>query len=219
MIGERIRSIKDHLPDDVCLIAVSKTKPISSIKEAYEAGHRDFGENKAQEILEKQPNLPADIHWHFIGHLQTNKVKQIIDKTHLIHSVDRSNLFEEIENQASRIQRQVQVLLQFHIAEEETKHGFNYQEALSFLVSESYKNDKFVKVVGVMGMATFTENQNQIKQEFDHLKTIFQNIKSQFFADDDAFRVISMGMSGDYKIALSCGSNMIRIGSAIFGER
>ena len=203
----------------MCLVAVSKTKPTVDIQEAYEAGQRDFGENKAQELEEKFPILPLDIRWHFIGHLQTNKVKQIIDKTFLIHSVDRVNLFEELEKQASKINRTVRALLQFHIAREETKHGFEFQEVLDFLDSDLYRKAQFVKIVGVMGMATFTENAALIQEEFETLKGFFDQLKSSHFEDKPDFATISMGMSGDYELAIASGSNMIRVGSAIFGDR
>lgn len=219
MLADNLQQIKNALPDQVCLVAVSKTKPVSALQEAYTAGQRHFGENKAQELADKFQELPKDIHWHFIGHLQTNKVKQIIDKTYLIHSMDRPSLFDELEKQATKIGRTVDVLLQFHIAEEESKHGFSWDEAQDFLNSDAYRAAQHVRIVGVMGMATFTENQKQIAQEFATLKQYFDNLKTTHFAAQASFETISMGMSGDYDIAIACGSNMIRVGSAIFGAR
>lgn len=219
MIASNLNRILKELPAHVTLVAVSKTKPLALLQEAYNCGQRDFGENKAQEILDKFEHLPKDTRWHFIGHLQTNKVKQVIDKVHLIHSMDRESLFVELEKQAGKLNRIVDVLLQFHIAEEETKHGFSWDEAVTFLNSEFYKSAAHVRIVGVMGMATFTENRSQVQHEFETLKTYFETLKQDFFLDSDEFRVISMGMSGDYEIAIACGSNMVRVGSAIFGER
>ncbi len=219
MIAENLNQILKAIPKRVCLVAVSKTKPIAAIQEAYDAGQRDFGENKAQEVLDKFPALPKDIRWHFIGHLQTNKVKQIIDKTHLIHAMDRVSLFKELEKEASKIERKIDVLLQFHIADEESKHGFRWDEAVAFLNSELFQTTQNVSIVGVMGMATFTENQVQISNEFTTLKKYFDQLKNDFFKDSTNFHTISMGMSGDYSIAIDCGSTMIRVGSAIFGER
>ena len=219
MIAENLEKIKINIPTHVCLVAVSKTKPLELLREAYDAGQRDFGENKAQEVLEKYPHLPQDVRWHFIGHLQTNKVKQVIDKTFLIHSLDRISLFQELEKQAKKIARKIDVLIQFHIAEEETKHGFTFEEALQFLNSEIFKKSQFINIKGVMGMATFTENKEQITREFTTLKNYFEEIKASHFSDEDDFNTISMGMSGDYELAINCGSTMVRVGSAIFGTR
>jgi PLP dependent protein len=219
MIASNLNRILKELPAHVTLVAVSKTKPLALLQEAYNCGQRDFGENKAQEILDKFEHLPKDTRWHFIGHLQTNKVRQVIDKVHLIHSMDRESLFVELEKQAGKLNRIVDVLLQFHIAEEETKHGFSWDEAVTFLNSEFYKSASHVRIVGVMGMATFTENLAQVQLEFETLKSYYDTLKQDFFMDSDEFRVISMGMSGDYEIAIACGSNMVRVGSAIFGER
>lgn len=219
MIASRLKNILDKLPPHVTLVAVSKTKPAALIQEAYDCGQRDFGENKAQEILEKFDELPHDIRWHFIGHLQTNKVKQVIDKVHLFHSIDREGLFVELEKQAAKINRVVDVLLQFHIAQEDTKHGFLWEELTAFLSSEIYYKSTHVRVVGVMGMATFTENEEQIKQEFTALKSYFDALKSDHFKNDEAFSIVSMGMSGDFELAISCGSTMVRVGSSIFGGR
>jgi pyridoxal phosphate enzyme (YggS family) len=219
MIASNLNRILKELPAHVTLVAVSKTKPLALLQEAYNCGQRDFGENKAQEILDKFEHLPKDTRWHFIGHLQTNKVRQVIDKVHLIHSMDRESLFVELEKQSGKLNRIVDVLLQFHIAEEETKHGFSWDEAVTFLNSEFYKSASHVRIVGVMGMATFTENLAQVQLEFETLKSYYDTLKQDFFMDSDEFRVISMGMSGDYEIAIACGSNMVRVGSAIFGER
>lgn len=219
MIAEKIENIRKNIPNHVCLVAVSKTKPVDLLREAYEAGQRDFGENKAQEVLEKYPLLPHDVRWHFIGHLQTNKVKQIIDKTFLIHSLDRISLFQELEKQAKKIGTKTDVLIQFHIAEEETKHGFSFEEALQFLNSDVFNTSQFINIKGVMGMATFTENKEQITREFKTLKAYFEKIKASHFSEKADFDTISMGMSGDYELAIACGSNMVRVGSAIFGTR
>jgi len=219
MIVSNLQKIQSTLPAGVTLVAVSKTKPVSDIQSAYDCGQRDFGENKAQEIVEKYDQLPSDLRWHFIGHLQTNKIKQIIDKVYLIHSVDRPNLFEALEKGAAKIDRVVDVLLQFHIAQEESKHGFSWQEALEFLQTEFFQTAKHLRVVGVMGMATFTDNTSQIQKEFETLKTYFDTLKNSVFKDAKHFQVVSMGMSGDYELAMSCGSNMVRVGSAIFGGR
>lgn len=219
MIASNLISIKNALPSHVTLVAVSKTKPVSAILEAYGAGHRDFGENKAQEIIEKYEHLPKDTRWHFIGHLQTNKVKQVIDKVHLFHSMDRESLFDELEKQAAKLNRVVDVLLQFHIAEEETKHGFSWDEAVLFLNSQKFQNAKHVRVVGVMGMATYTDNQALIEEEFRTLKSYFEALQSTVFDGKTDFNIVSMGMSGDFELAIACGSNMVRVGSAIFGER
>jgi pyridoxal phosphate enzyme (YggS family) len=219
MIASNLKTILDVIPAHVTLVAVSKTKPVSMIQEAYDFGQRDFGENKAQEILDKFDKLPQDIRWHFIGHLQTNKVKQVIDKVHLIHSMDRESLFVELEKQAAKLNRVVDVLLEFHIAEEETKHGFSWDEALVFMNSDRVKNAQHVRIVGVMGMATFTEDEGQILAEFRTLKQYFDNLQSGFFKDSSDFSVVSMGMSGDYELAVECGSTMVRVGSAVFGGR
>jgi pyridoxal phosphate enzyme (YggS family) len=219
MIVENLKRVKDNLPDGVCLVAVSKTKPVALIQEAYDAGQRDFGENKAQEIFKKQPLLPKDIRWHFIGHLQTNKVKLILDKVFLIHSLDRIQLFDELEKQAAKINKQISVLIQFHVAQEETKHGFLLQDALAFLNSERFKSAKFVKIVGIMGMATNTDDKQLIRREFDTLKGYFEILKKSYFHKNEDFKILSMGMSGDYEIAIEAGSNMVRLGSSIFGNR
>lgn len=219
MIAERIKQLKNSLPASVCLIAVSKTKPTSALQQAYDAGQRHFGENKVQEMFEKQAELPKDIHWHLIGHLQTNKVKYIAPFVHLIHSVDSLKLLVEINKQANKNNRIIDVLLQFHVAEEETKFGLNLEEAKILLESTEFEKSKNIRVVGVMGMASFVEDESQIRREFKELKSIFDAIKEQYFLHIDYFKEISMGMSGDFPLAIEEGSTMIRVGSSIFGGR
>lgn len=197
------------------LVAVSKTKPIEMILEAYQLGQRDFGENYVQELIEKQPLLPADIRWHFIGHLQSNKVKFIAPYIALIHGVDSFNLLEEINKQGLKNNRVINCLLQIYIAEEESKFGLDKKEANSILDSEAFSNLKYVQVKGFMGMATNTANPVQLKKEFNFLAGFYKEIKK----NRPSFNTLSMGMSSDYTIALQAGSNLIRIGSAIFGER
>ena len=219
MIAERIKQLKNSLPASVCLIAVSKTKPTSALQQAYDAGQRHFGENKVQEMCEKQAELPKDIHWHLIGHLQTNKVKYIAPFVHLIHSVDSLKLLVEINKQANKNNRIIDVLLQFHVAEEETKFGLNLEEAKILLESTEFEKSNNIRVVGVMGMASFVEDESQIRREFKELKSIFDAIKEQYFLHIDYFKEISMGMSGDFPLAIEEGSTMIRVGSSIFGGR
>lgn len=219
MIAERIKQLKNSLPVSVCLIAVSKTKPTSALQQAYDAGQRHFGENKVQEMCEKHAELPKDIHWHLIGHLQTNKVKYIAPFVHLIHSVDSLKLLVEINKQANKNNRIIDVLLQFHVAEEETKFGLNLEEAKILLESSEFEKSNNIRVVGVMGMASFVEDESQIRREFKELKSIFDAIKGQYFLHIDYFKEISMGMSGDFPLAIEEGSTMIRVGSSIFGGR
>ncbi len=219
-IEQNLLAIKATLPEQVTLVAVSKTKPISDLMEAYEAGQRIFGENKIQEMAEKWEAMPKDIQWHMIGHVQTNKVKFMAPFVSLIHGVDSLKLLEEINKQALKNNRIIDCLLQVYIAEEESKFGLDEDElngVIQFITqnSEVYKN---IRIVGLMGMATFTDNQNQIKKEFTHLKSIFDNLKSTE-TDNLQLNTISMGMSGDYKLAIDCGSTMVRIGSSIFGGR
>jgi len=218
-IAENINLIKAHLPAIVKLVAVSKTKPAELLLEAYRAGQRAFGENKVQEIVWKYEELPKDIEWHFIGHLQTNKVKYIAPFVHLIHGVDSYKLLKTIDAEAKKVNRVIPCLLQFYIAEEESKFGFSMEEAVELLQSVELKSMKNSLISGVMGMATYTDDEKQIEKEFAHLKTIFDQLKSEFFAEVPDFKEISMGMSGDYLIAIEKGSTMIRIGSTIFGER
>ena len=210
-IKDNLLKIKSTLPEHVTLVAVSKTKPVADLMEAYNAGQRIFGENKIQEMTEKWEQMPKDIQWHMIGHIQTNKVKFMAPYVSLIHGVDSLKLLEEINKQALKNNRIIDCLLQVHIAEEETKFGLNKDELADLLVSESFKNLKNINIVGLMGMATFTENQIQIKKEFEHLKSIFDQLKN--------LKTLSMGMSGDYQLAIECGSTMVRIGSSIFGGR
>ncbi|HSO86351.1 MAG TPA: YggS family pyridoxal phosphate-dependent enzyme [Draconibacterium sp.] len=218
-IAANINSIKEKLTDGVRLVAVSKTKPNADILEAYHAGHKIFGENKVQDLVQKYEQLPKDIEWHFIGHPQTNKVKFIAPFIHLIHGVDSLKLLKVIDSEAKRNHREIACLLQFHIAEEETKFGLSLNEAREILESGEFKSFKNVIVTGVMGMATYTENTLQIRNEFKMLNTIFNTLKNEYFSEIKAFAEISMGMSDDYLIAIEEGSTLIRVGSKIFGER
>jgi pyridoxal phosphate enzyme (YggS family) len=203
------------------LLAVSKTKPIEDIKPLYTAGQRAFAENKVQEMCEKYELLPKDIQWHLIGHLQSNKVKYIASFVHMIHSVDSLKLLQEIQKEGAKIYRRINVLLQFHIATEDTKFGLSYLEAQDVLdiVMANPEDFNFVNICGVMGMASFTDNQSQVQQEFASLKNSFMLLKNTYFPFASDFKEISMGMSGDYDLALSQGSTMIRIGSLLFGSR
>ncbi|MES2799466.1 MAG: YggS family pyridoxal phosphate-dependent enzyme [Bacteroidota bacterium] len=216
-IASNIIELKKQLPEGVQLIAVSKTKPVSDIQEAYDCGQRDFGENKVQELNEKASQLPKDIRWHLIGHLQSNKVKYIVPFVHLIHSVDSLGLLEEINKQAVKNNRVIDCLLQFHIAEEESKFGLTMEAALALI--EQSKSMQNIRFRGVMGMATFTENQQQIAAEFKNLKKIFTQLLSEQMKNNASFDTISMGMSDDYPLAIECGSTMVRVGSKLFGGR
>lgn len=218
-VGEFEQILQETQNSQATLVAVSKTKPVEMIRELYDKGHRDFGENRAQELADKYEQLPQDIRWHMIGHLQTNKVKYIAPFVHLIHSVDRFKVLKEINKQARKNERIIDCLLQFHIAEEESKYGFDKKEVQDMLNSEAFSHLEHVRIIGVMGMATFTENMDQVRKEFRQLKQLFDFLKKEYFADQDTFKEISMGMSGDYKIALEEGSTMIRVGSLIFGAR
>lgn len=217
-IQSAIKNLHSTLPENVTLVAVSKTKPISDILEAYEAGQRIFGENKVQEMCDKQSQLPDDIEWHLIGHLQTNKVKYIAPFVALIHGVDSLKLLKEIDKQAQKNSRVVSCLLQIYIAEEETKFGLSEDELAEIINSDEFKNLQHIKVIGFMGMATYTEFDEQIRKEFTHLKSIFDKYKSLSTLNFQ-LSTLSMGMSGDYQIAVECGSTMVRIGSSIFGNR
>lgn len=219
MIKEQLEQISASLGTNTTLVAVSKTHPIERIMEAYEAGQRDFGENKVQDLVEKYEALPKDIRWHMIGHLQSNKVKYIASFVHLIHGVDSFKLLQEINKQGQKNGRKISCLLQFHIAEEETKFGLSLDEANAFLSSSEYQTLNHVQLCGVMGMATFTENTTQIRSEFQSLHAIFQALKSTHFSSANAFKEISMGMSDDYPIAIEEGSTLVRVGSKIFGKR
>lgn len=216
MVSDKINILKTKLPKDVVLVAVSKTKPIETILEACSKGHLDFGENKVQELVQKQENLPKNIRWHMIGHLQRNKVKYIAPFVYLIHGVDSLRLLYEINKQGKKNNKTINCLLQIHIAKEENKFGFDIQEIKEFIENKQYELWTHVKIVGVMGMATFTENKNLVKQEFEQLKSYFDELRT-FFSNE--FKIISMGMSGDYKEAIEAGSNMVRIGSSLFGRR
>jgi pyridoxal phosphate enzyme (YggS family) len=218
-IKENLHTLKASIPEKVCLVAVSKTKPEEDILAAYEAGHRIFGENKARELQSKAENLPDDIIWHFIGHLQTNKVKYIAPGVDLIHSIDSLKILREINKQAVRFNRKIQCLLQFHIAEEETKFGLSMEEAKEILDSVEFQKMENVIISGVMGMATYTEDEAQVRKEFRQLKYYFYQLKQIYFTDNKYFKEISMGMSGDYRIAIEEGATIVRIGSLIFGER
>lgn len=219
MIKEALSDIKNEIPEEVTLVAVSKTKPQSDILEAYEAGQRIFGENRARELEEKAQALPKDIEWHMIGHLQSNKVKYIAPYVTMIHAIDKFKLIKEIHKQAAKNNRIIKVLLQFHIAEEESKYGLTLEKAREMLDQNKLSDYPNVQICGVMGMATFTDDENKVRAEFKRLKNIFDHMKTNFFADQNEFQVISMGMSGDYTIAIEEGSTMIRVGSNIFGER
>jgi len=218
-ITENLQKIKQNLPGHVKLVAVSKTKPNTDIMEAYNAGHYVFGENKVQELTSKYEALPKDIQWHFIGHLQSNKVKYIAPFVSLIHAVDSLKLLKTIDKEAVKNERVIDCLLQFHIAEEESKFGLDWKKAQDILTSDVYKSLNNVRIVGVMGMATFTDDELKITDEFKRLNRFFDNLKNEYFSDNEAFKEQSMGMSNDYLLALAQGTTMVRIGSTIFGER
>lgn len=219
-IQNNLRSIQAALPENVTLVAVSKTKPVSDLMEAYEAGQRIFGENKIQEMTNKWEAMPKDIQWHMIGHVQTNKVKYMAPYVSLIHGVDSLKLLQEINKQAQKNNRVIDCLLQVYIAEEESKFGLDEEELSEVLkqVQDDSENYKYIRIVGFMGMATFTNNQIQVKKEFSRLKTIFDHY-STLNSKNCQLNILSMGMSGDYTLAIECGSNMVRIGSSIFGGR
>jgi pyridoxal phosphate enzyme (YggS family) len=214
-IQQNLIQIKSKLPAHVTLVAVSKTKPVADLLEAYIAGQRIFGENYVQELVEKQQALPNDFEWHFIGHLQSRKVKLIAPFVSLIHGVDSTKLLQEINKEAAKNKRVIDCLLQIHIAVEESKFGLDEVELTKILTSDDFKNLKNIRIVGLMGMASFTDNQNQIEKEFNYLKTLFDKLK----ITNSELQTLSMGMSNDYQLAISCGSTMIRIGSSIFGGR
>lgn len=218
-IAGNIISIKKKLPDEVKLVAVSKTKPNEDILKAYNVGHKIFGENKIQDLVQKYEQLPKDIDWHFIGHPQTNKVKYIAPFIHLIHGVDSIKLLKVINKEAKKNERKINVLLQFHIAEEKTKFGLALNEAKEILASDEFKVLNNIIISGVMGMATYTDDEKQIRNEFKMLKEIFNALKNEYFSGVKSFNEISMGMSDDYSIAIDEGSTMIRVGGKIFGAR
>lgn len=216
------KNIKEEIEEHgVTLVAVSKKKPVTDIEELYRLGERNFGENYVQELVEKQPVLPADINWHYIGHLQSNKVKYIANFVHLIHAVDSFKLLQEINKQAAKHERVIDVLLQLHVAEEETKHGLDNTELVELLDMYEAQKDQLVnvRICGVMGMSTFTDDMEQVRKEFRQIKNMYTFVKDTYFITKEHFNICSMGMSGDYKIAIEEGSTMVRIGSSIFGER
>ena len=219
MIAEKLDQFSKQIPREVTLVAVSKTNPQELLMEAYASGQRIFGENKVQELVDKHEKLPKDIQWHFIGHLQRNKVKYLAPFVDLIHRVESLRLLKEVNKQGIKNNRIINVLLQFHIANEDSKFGLSIEECIQLLKSEEYLVMQNVKIQGVMGMATFTKDPEQVRSEFKSLKTIYDELKSSSLSSEDGFSIISMGMSGDYEIAIEEGSNMIRIGSTIFGAR
>jgi len=218
-IAENLQAVNLKLPSHVVLVAVSKTMPDEAIMEAYRAGHRDFGENKVQDLAAKQERLPDDIRWHMIGHLQTNKVKFLAPFVHLLHGVDSMKLLGVIDREAEKCSRVIDCLLQVRIALEETKFGLPEDELLQMVGSGPFREMKHIRIRGLMGMATYTENSNQIREEFRLLKRIFDRLKGSHFQDRDSFNLLSCGMSGDFELAIEEGSNMVRIGSLIFGPR
>jgi pyridoxal phosphate enzyme (YggS family) len=218
-IASNIEKLRKEIPEHVRIIAVSKTMTVQSVLEAYNAGQRIFGENRVQELLAKKAELPDDIDWHFIGHLQTNKVRQLLNHAKLIHSVDSFRLLKTINTEASRIGIVTDCLVEFHIALEETKSGFSMDEVILMMESEEYSKMLNIRICGVMGMATFTENTEQVRKEFRNLRNCFNFLADKYFSKQNHFREISMGMSGDYRIAVEEGSTMVRIGSLIFGAR
>lgn len=219
MIAENIHAIKSRLGDRTRLVAVSKTKPVSLIREAYEAGQTVFGENKVQELCDKYEQLPKDIEWHMIGHLQSNKVKYIAPFVYMIHGVDSLKLAQEISKQAVKNRREIRCLFQLHIADEETKFGFDAKELQTLLQSGELQKLPGIRWSGVMGMATFTDDTEKIRQEFRRLYQTYTHLRLEYFENEPAFTEVSMGMSGDWPIALDEGSTLVRIGSALFGER
>ena len=218
-ISENLDILRKEIPSHVKLVAVSKTKPVEDLEEAYNSGQRAFGENKAQEMINKHPLLPEDIEWHFIGHLQRNKVKYIVPFVSLIEAVDSMRLLREINKEALKNSRTVNCLLQFHIATEETKFGLDLEEAFAILDDPGFTDINNICITGVMGMATFTDDEMKLRKEFSSLRNIFNTVNEKYFNNDSRFKEISMGMTGDYKIAIEEGSTIVRIGTGIFGER
>lgn len=218
-ISANLKELRNELPDNVTLVAISKTHPPEVVLEAYKARQRIFGENKVQELVAKQEVLPSDIEWHMVGHLQTNKVKYIAPFVSLIHSVDSFKLLKEINKHAKKQERIIPCLLQMHIAEEDTKFGLDKEELSEILETEQFRTFENVQVVGLMGMATFTDDTDQVKREFRGLKKLFDDVKKKYFPSNSSFTFLSMGMSGDYSLAVTEGSNMVRVGSRIFGAR
>ncbi|MDX9770595.1 MAG: YggS family pyridoxal phosphate-dependent enzyme [Tenuifilaceae bacterium] len=218
-VAENLESVKSSIPAHVTLVAISKTHPPEVIMEAYNAGQRIFGENKVQEMISKQEVMPKDIQWHLVGHLQTNKVKYIAPFVSLVHSVDSAKLLKELNKGGAKNNRIIDCLLQVHIAEEDTKFGLSAQELDTILSNPAVAEYTNVRIVGLMGMATFTDNMEQVRREFKGLADIYKNIKQKYFADQPSFNTLSMGMSGDFEVAIDEGSTMIRVGSSIFGTR
>lgn len=218
-VRDNLQFIKEQIPSQVKLVAVSKFHPVAALREAYDAGQRIFGESRVQELLSKVDQLPSEVEWHFIGHLQTNKVKNIVPVVSMIHAVDSERLLLEIDNCARKVNRTIRCLLQIHIAQEETKFGFSFQDCKELLTKTDLKKLTNVNIVGLMGMATLTDDVSVIAKEFRSLKLFKDELKSEFFAADSSFCELSMGMSDDYKVAIAEGSTYVRIGSTIFGMR
>lgn len=218
-IPGKIKSINASLPEWVKLVAVSKFHPIESLHAAYDAGQRIFGESRVQELAQKNSVMPNDVQWHFIGHLQTNKVRQLVPYVSLIHSIDSLRLLECVNTEAAKIDRVVDVLLQLHVAKEETKFGFTCEECLALVASGKVDGLKNVRICGVMGMATNTDDMDEVRAEFKAIKGVFDELKNNYFKDKDYYKEISMGMSDDYHVAIEEGSTLVRIGTTIFGNR
>jgi hypothetical protein len=218
-VVKNLQKIKNSIPSHVTLVAVSKTKPVELVKKVYDAGHKIFGENRVQELVDKYEKLPKDIQWHMIGHLQTNKVKYIVPFVTMIHSVDSVKLLLEINKRAQKVNRKIDILFEIHIAQEPSKFCLTYEQAEEIVSSDILKNFPFVNVRGLMGMATFTEDMEQVRKEFRGLKQFFDRLKHTYFANKQDFDTLSMGMTHDYQIAIEEGSTMVRIGTAIFGPR
>jgi pyridoxal phosphate enzyme (YggS family) len=218
-IVENLRNLSSALPEGVTVVAVSKRKPVEDILQAYEAGHRDFGENRVQELIEKQPRLPSDIRWHMVGHLQRNKVKYIAGFVDLIHSVDSLKLLQTINREGDKVGRIIPCLLQIHIAREETKFGLSREEALELAGSPELQSLENIRIDGLMGMATFTRDMDRVRSEFRYLAGVFRDLRESRFKSSGHFRQISMGMTGDYNIAIEEGSTIVRLGTIIFGPR
>lgn len=218
-VQSNIEALRETVSESVKIIAVSKFHSNETILEAYNDGQRVFGESRVQELVPKHAELPKDIEWHFIGNLQRNKVREIVPFVHLIHSLDSERLMREIEKRAAAVNRKVSCLLQLHVADEDTKSGFSPDECRQFLSDGKWRDCAHIQLAGVMGMATFTDDTEQIRQEFKHIKSLFDEFKQTYFANDEQFEEVSMGMSGDYGIAVEEGSTMIRVGTLIFGER
>jgi pyridoxal phosphate enzyme (YggS family) len=219
ILEDNLKQIQSNIPKNVTLVAVSKTKPIEAIQELYNAGQRVFGENRVQELVEKHEELPKDIKWHLIGHLQRNKVKYIAPFVEMIHSTDSERLLDEINLQAKKTNRKINVLLQFFIAQEETKFGFDWDEIQDLFSRRKPESFDSIDFCGVMGMASFSDDESQVRNEFKKLKQIFDQLKQTYFLGSTSFSEISMGMSGDFQMAIEEGSTMVRVGSSLFGKR